>query len=401
MLLDSIELRTKRIIPKFFFEEKSVFWIFLIVSLVIGIQRSLLGPAACNNYVIFKTSFFHLVNDQNLYRLYPDEYDDIYLYSPAFALLMAPLAYLSLWLQVILWCCLDAMAVYAAIKLLPFDAGKKRLIMCWLIIVEYATAIESLQAAPIVASCMILAFVFFEKGKFSRAAFFIVLGTFIKIYAIAAVILFLMYPRKLKFVANMFIWTIIFLLAPLLVTSFHMLVFQYHSWINLTLSVHQGQDTGINPNIPIPLSVMGWLKTWFNYTPSVLLVQIIGTVLLCFPFIRVKCLKNINFRLLILASLLIWAMIFNHIAESPSYIVAVLGVAIWFVTDKKDWLAYSLLVLVIVLCVLSPTNIFPEYIREHYVKPYVLKMVPCMLIWFLIQYKLLFKKFDGPLELKS
>jgi hypothetical protein len=41
----------------------------------------------------------------------------------------------------------------------------------------------------------------------------------------------------------------------------------------------------------------------------------------------------------------------------------------------------------------SPTDIFPRFIRNEYIKPYSLKAFPCVLIWFTLCYQLLTKKF--------
>jgi len=394
------ENKIDKYIPAFLLKDSSTLWIFLLASLGVAIQLTVRGPAAYNNYIIFESSFSHLINDQNLYRNYWDEYNDLYLYSPTFALLIAPLTLMPLWIQVIIWCCLNGFCVYYALRLLPLN-NRQRLGMCLFMLIEYINASQNVQVAPMVAAFIIFAFAFFERDKIFLAAFFIVLATFIKVYAIVAAILFLFYPNKLRFTLYMIFWATIFLLAPLLVNTPHQVMFQYHQWINLTLSIHQGEETGVNPNIAIPLSVMGWLKTWFNLNPPSLYVQIAGTILLCLPFLRKKYYKDTDFKLLVLASILIWAMIFNHIAESASYIVAILGATVWLVTDKRDLLTIALAVLVFVLSVLSPTSLFPHYIKIHYVVPYALKAFPCILLWFVIIYELLFTEFGSSVIVKS
>lgn len=40
-----------------------------------------------NNYVIFKMSFPHLVNNEDLYIVQPEEHWDLYKYTPTFAVL--------------------------------------------------------------------------------------------------------------------------------------------------------------------------------------------------------------------------------------------------------------------------------------------------------------------------
>ncbi|MGP8216832.1 MAG: glycosyltransferase family 87 protein [Bacteroidia bacterium] len=394
MLLNKYREKVKKFVPKVLLKEKTMLWVLLIVSLLISIQRLTLGPWGYNNYLIYSTSFSHLCNDLNLYNYYWGEYIDLYLYSPTFALLMTPFVVFPMWFQVILWCCLSAICIFYAIKLLSFDNGSKRVFICWYILIEYITSVQNTQVTAIMVSFIIFSFVFFERGNLFKAAFFIVLATFIKIFAIAAAILFLMYPGKLKFIAYMLFWGILFFLAPLLVISYDLFLFQYHTWFNVTMSVHQSEEIGNHPNVSNALSLMGLLKAWFNVTLPAIYIQLAGTVLLCAPFLRVKYYSNYNFRLLMLASILIWSMVFNHVAESASYLIAIIGVAIWYVTDKKDILSNILIVAVFILSILSPTSLFPSYIRQHYIIPYVLKALPCIIVWFLLQYRLLSGKFN-------
>jgi hypothetical protein len=96
------------------------------------------------------------------------------------------------------------------------------------------------------------------------------------------------------------------------------------------------------------------------------------------------------------ASLLVWCVIFNHLAESPSFVIALCGVALWFVNEKATPITIFLLALTLLLSSLSPTDLFPKYLREHYVIPYVLKGLPCVLVWIYMQYELLTKQFADP-----
>jgi hypothetical protein len=84
-------------------------------------------------------------------------------------------------------------------------------------------------------------------------------------------------------------------------------------------------------------------------------------------------------------------MIFNHIAESPSYIVAVFGLAIWFAWENKNVFTWLLFGLAFIFTIVVATSFFPEYIRHNYAIPNVWKAVPAIIIWFWIQYRLLFE----------
>ena len=76
--------------------------ILTIITIIITGQTYLLtvlrneeaGATHYNNYKIFKESYFHLIQNKDLYQLYPAEHFDYFKYSPTFSLLMAPIAYL-------------------------------------------------------------------------------------------------------------------------------------------------------------------------------------------------------------------------------------------------------------------------------------------------------------------
>jgi hypothetical protein len=63
-------------------------------------------------------------------------------------------------------------------------------------------------------------------------------------------------------------------------------------------------------------------------------VQLAGTLLLLLPLAR-GAWKDPQHRRTFLASLLVYAVIFNHKAEHPSFIIALVGVAVWYATGPS------------------------------------------------------------------
>ena len=131
----------------------------------------------------------------------------------------------------------------------------------------------------------------------------------------------------------------------------------------------------------IGLSVTGVLHSWFGISHGMATVTITGIVLFLLPLARFRLYGNELFRLLILASMLIWVIIFNHKAESSTFIIAVAGVAIWYFAMPKANLRTALLLLVFIFTSLSTTDIFPPYIKQHFIYPFKIKAVPCILVW--------------------
>lgn len=90
-----------------------------------------------------------------------------------------------------------------------------------------------------------------------------------------------------------------------------------------------------------------------------------------------------------LASLLIWVVIFNHKAESPTFVIAMSGVALWYYAMPRKNMDMVLAIIALVFTSLSVTDLFPPFLRESFVYPYAIKAFPCILVWLRIVHELL------------
>jgi hypothetical protein len=338
-----------------------------------------------NNYVIFRQSYPHLRHGQNLYALYPDEQYDLYKYSPTFALWMAPFSKLPDYLGLTLWSLINALALLFAIRMLPFTQNVRGL-LCWFVAVEMLTALQNAQSNALMAGIMIAAFCCLHNGKVQWATLWLVLATFIKVYGAIGFCLFLFYPGKLRFVLFAALWTVLFFAMPLVATPLHTLLWQYNNWL-VMLAADQAGSYG--------LSVWGWLHAWFGIQHGKSIVTIIGIVLFLLPLTRIKMYSNIAFRLLMLASMLIWVIIFNHKAESPTFVIAVAGVGIWYFTRPYALWRAILLWSVFLFTTLSVSDVFPPGIKNAFFLPYAIKVVPCILVWVVLVVQLFTLKKDA------
>jgi hypothetical protein len=333
-----------------------------------------------NNYIIFKQSFFHLIHGQDLYALFEEEQWDLFKYSPTFALLFGLLAILPDVLGLSLWNILNVTVLFFSVYYLPkIDIRTKGLILVFML-VEMLTAVQNEQSNALIAGLLLFTFGFLERGKYWMASFCLVSTIYIKLFGIVGLALYLLYPDKFKLTYTTAFWVIVFTIFPLLVVDWDQFIFLYKSWGNMLANDHSISDG---------LSVIGWLKTWFGWQVNKTYVSVAGAVLFCIPLFKIKSYGNFHFRMLILASILIWVVIFNHRAESPTFIIAISGVALWYYSQYPEKGNYFLLVLAFVFTALSPTDIFPPFVRNEWMKPYVVKAVPCILIWAKITYDLL------------
>jgi len=375
---------TWQLVRQYVLQPRVVWWVYLLTAIAVSLQmylmpadRSFMGHLYThyNNYAIFKQSFFNLLQGKDLYILYPDAYWDLYKYSPAFALFMGSIAYLPDWAGLILWNLLNAMVLYKAIRMLPIPEGRQTL-MLWFVLVESITSMQSSQSNGLLAGLIMMAFAMMEKKQLVLATLMLVMATFIKVYGAVGFVLWLFYPQKPKFIVWAAVWVVFFALIPIIVTPPATLMMQYESWVQM-MSADQAASYGF--------SVMGWLHSWFGLGNLKNLVTIAGVLLFFLPLIRVGRFKDVEGRMLFLAHLLLWVIIFNHKAESPTFIIAIAGVAIWHhITQTKNVVRNTLLLLAFIFTCLSPTELFPLYVRHNILVPYVIKVVPCIIIWLVI-----------------
>jgi hypothetical protein len=361
--------------------------VYALITLIASWQKYLTGHAG--NFRIFRDSFFNLLAGRNLYALRPEEHLDYFKYSPPFALLMAPFAALPVFAGAMAWNFCNVFALFTAIRLLNLSREQQALVL-WLILLELLTSIQNFQSNALVAALIIASFVALERGQPEAAGLFVALGASIKIFGGAAVLFFLFYPRKFRFLLATLIAALLLFALPLLVISPAQLQWQYGNWLFLLQSDYLSKEK---------LSIMSWLHAWFGVDWPKGIVQLVGGCFLLLPVVLALAprlwrnrestrLESNGFRLTFLASLLIFLVIFNHKAESPMFILAVTGVAIWYSASEHNFARNSLMAFVLVFTSLGSTDLVPRHWRDTITNPLVFKAVPCILVWFVMQMEL-------------
>jgi hypothetical protein len=148
------------------------------------------------------------------------------------------------------------------------------------------------------------------------------------------------------------------------------------------------------------MSVQGILGSWFGLSKLKDLILALGAMVLLLPLLKIKQYSSPEFRFRMLAFLLLWIVIFNHKAESPTYIIAVAGVGLWFFALAKGKIETFLVILVFIGTSLIVTDFCPAYIRKTFVFPYFLKALPCILVWFWIGIKFFIKSKNETKDVK-
>jgi len=328
-----------------------------------------------NNYLIFRQSFGHLLHSVNLYIPYPTEYFDLYKYPPLFALLMAPFYCLPVWLGYGIWTGINILLPIYGLRNLGLLNTNRGLVLALIVLSEAITAALNSQSNGIVIGLLLLSFSSALKENTFQSVLFIWLSAFIKIFGVLFFLIFLMFDQQ-RIKASLYALGIFgfFLLVPAFIGGFDALVQHYRDWFVLLendFSLH------------VKYSVMGWIKSWFGLNLSKNLVILLGLAVQLLPLLlKWKSLERPSFYWPYLISLLIWMVVFNHMAESATYIIAVVPIAAWLAyVDRINALEWGLGILVLLFTVLGPTDIYPLYWRKLIVETYQLKAFPCIAFW--------------------
>ncbi|HXD76817.1 MAG TPA: glycosyltransferase family 87 protein [Puia sp.] len=355
---------------------------YILIAVIAAAQGLMAGPKIYvpggrpyidyNNFRIFKFSFYHLVHGKDIYQLFPGDHWDLYKYSPGFALCFGLLSWMPDSLGLLLWNLINALCLVAGIRMLPGIREEKKSWILLFCLLEMLLSIQNTQSNGLMAGLTVLGFALAERRNYFLSTLCIVASFYIKIYGALAFTFYLFYPGKWKLMGWSLFWMLIFAFLPLVVVSGHQLLFLYRSWLHLLLN---------DRSASIGLSVMGLLEKWFGLGAWKNAVTAIGALLFLVPLLRWRLYRDPGFRLLYLSSCLIWMVIFNHKAESPTFIIVMAGIGIWYFLRDRGWLDGWLLFLSFVLISLSVSDLVPAAVRNGFIRPYGIKAVMAIVIW--------------------
>lgn len=378
-------------------DRRALRWVaalYVIAVVVATVQRGGLLPGGLeNNFAIFRWAPTHLRLGQDLYAFWPGQHDDQFKYSPTFAFLFTPYAPWPFALGLTLWNATSAYAVWHAVtRLLPPRAAAWGLGLAF---VEVLTNLQRAQTNALCAALIILAFLAIEREQPWRAAVAIAAGTFIKLFPLAAVAFGAWSRRAWRLAVAVPAVLVAFAALPLVVTSPARLAEQYRSWrateardadelqFDCLSCVKRVDGAGLYGG------VMQQLRFWTGLPVPNWPVQLAGTVLLLLPLAwRWRDRGDAAFRRVFLSSLLVYCVIFNHQSESPSFVIAMLGVTTWWAGSARTRWQTTVMVLVVLFVSVAYSDLVPGTWRSEFFGRYRIKTVPCLLAWIAMQWEL-------------
>lgn len=374
--------------PAFYARYEVLLGLWFIAGLFTGIKQYNLGElnSHINNFIIFKSSYGHFIQRMPLYLEYPKEYFDLYLYGPIFAILMAPFAFLPTAISVTVWNVINALVLFLAVWNLPLDQ-KKRVAISWIILNSTVTALLNTQFHPLCIALILWSYICIHRGQDAWAALWIVLGICIKLYGVVGLAFFFFSKKPLRLAAYLIFWMWLILLLPMFLGGWDYGMSTYMGWKEV-LSHKNELNVDIR-NFRTDVCVMGMFRRWTgDGTLSNLWFLIPSMVLNLYVFFQIKKWKDVSFHLRIVAFVSIYLMLASTGTESPTLIMAFPGVGIWFVLGEKTKSRWALLLLTLLISSFSPTDLFPQWLRNEWVNPLGLMILPLFLVWLAIAWDL-------------
>ncbi len=371
---------------KWKFSFASLIWFALaLIAVIVQLAK---GEGSINNFLIYKGVFWHTFHLQPLYINYPLEYGDSNHYGPLFSLIILPFALLPTTLGVLLWGIINAWILFYAINILPLSQKNKNIILL-ISAVEMMTAMHNMQFNIMLTSWLIFAWLMVYRKNVFWATFFISLGILTKIYGIIGLSFFFFTNDKLKFILFFILWMAVLFTLPMIISSPKFILDSYHDWYQSIV----GKNTENTESVMQNISVMRLVNETLKIKVENIYFLIVAALAYLLPILRINQFKNKNFQLNYLAFLLIGIVIFSSSAESPTYIIAMTGVAIWYSIQTKSLSALLLVIFCLVFTSFSSTDIFPSFIKAEYIRPYAIKSLPCTIVWIVIFVQAMIKNF--------
>lgn len=365
------------------------FWLLLL--LVMLVKMVLIADTA-NNYLIYKFTFVHAWEGHTLYGRSPHEFLDKNHYGPVFSLIMLPFALLPDKAGLALWLVMLVAVLWLAIRALPITDWQKNVVALFMGN-ELLTAGFNAQFNIAVAAIIVYTYVLIHREQEFWAPLPFILATFIKLYGVVALAFFFFVKDKPKFILGCVVWSLVLFVAPMAISSPDFVLQSYKEWY-LALVVKNAANVSLVSYQDI--SVMGFFRRLFE-NPQIPNLPFLagGALLFGLPYLRWSQFKHHDFQMLIVASTLIFPVLFSSASEGSTYIIVFTGLALWLAVQPKPWSpwVWVLVLLAISLATLNSTDLYPRSWRD-FLRLHSVKAIPCLLIWLRVIYELCTRDFS-------
>lgn len=333
-------------------------WHFLILYLSAAIYACIwvIHSGRYNDFLIFRSSYNHLIHSLPLYIPYPSEYDDLFLYSPAFPIIFSPFALLNVNLGIVIWSITTALLCYWVFSTLPLAQYKIKFFL-FFIFFNLLNNFGHVQTNAIMLALMLWFWSLQGEKKNLLRGLLLTVCFLIKGYGAIIGALLIFEKDKFKTILFTILWAIVLNGLVLFFISAETLVNYYKDWFTLIT----GSDIKENYSVYGILNILSIR----NFNEGLLLLL---ALLLLAIYITCEYFSNSKNTTLFVAFLLIWVTIFNRGAYGSVYIIAMSGVILWHLARIKTKISSIIFYTTIVISSIFPTGFvsFIDKLKQQY-----------------------------------
>jgi hypothetical protein len=293
--------------------------LYVAAGLIAGSLSLALGQSL--NLDVYRGAAHALLHGDDLYVLHARDY---FKYSPTFALLFVPLAYLRPAIAAPLWSAANFLFAFYGIDRSISDPRRRRVALT-VALGGILLTTDGDQSNLLVVGALLLAVHAFENDRRWAGACLLALGTHVKIFPAVGAVVALLRPRPLRTLGAITAMTLLAAALPVLsgVCAPRALAAQYASWWRLLEWDHPNRGWSAMNMLQAALGV-----SWPNAV-----LQMGGIALESIPIgLGLRFPTDPSWRRLLTCSLLAFSVLFNHRAEYATFVVTGVALALWIAT---------------------------------------------------------------------
>ncbi len=367
--------KTRKKISQLFASRRFIFWVGFVLVLLVTTAKVM--DDRYKVFLVYKFGTLDFWNNINPYANWQHPLDR-YLYGPVFSVFFPVFAFLPSWLGAVLWNTFNYTLFFLAVSALPapqFDF-KKKCFVFWFLFPIALTDLVYFQSNLLVASLFMLVYSMLERNQFMYGILLLSFSAFSKIYGLIQLGTLLFYKR---FTRNAVVAALLFaglFFVPLFKIPGPELLSYYQSWFTAIGQRHNPLDFEV-------IYRLLYLLGYKSVVDHVVYVQGISLLFICAgTLLNYKRYQEATFRTQVLGILLGWVILFSTTAEKHTYVIAMAGLVLWYLSGPKPAFDKILLWLNFFLIILVPIDaIFPKALMRFLYDTLGLNLVLFSLTW--------------------
>lgn len=380
---------------------KSIFYFGLFFAFAVTAKE--VHSLSYNNFQIFYYGSLDFWGDVNPYSNWyhlnlKNQPLDVFIYLPLFSILFTPFTVIPIWLGAFCWNFFTYSLFYFSIFNLPenYRFKDKKFIFFISCLLLFATML-SMQFNPIVAAIFLFSYSFLERKQSFLAIVLISISGFTKVYGIFQLMMLLFYPKFWKNVFYSIIIAIVLFFLPLIRFNFTELLAYYQSWID-AISGHSRMQGFYSIYRPVYHLISPEINQFASKISIVVLFLI--SILVLFNIKKLK--SSFTLRAQFLGILMSYGILFGLSSELHTYVIAMVGYAIWYIYSSKTKFDKVLLRINFFLLAIFPIDILcPVVISKFVLGKLHLGVLVFFATWLIMIYQTFFKDDGTSLQIET